>query len=47
MIPHNDTPTDTYPSPERDLRAALIPLRNALVLSGALVLGLAAGGYGV
>jgi len=47
MTHHDRTQVDSYPSPEHELRAALLPLRNALVLSGALVLGLAASGFGV
>jgi hypothetical protein len=47
MMYRNATPTDSYPSPDRELRAALVPLRTALLLSATLVLGLAASGYGV
>lgn len=48
MTTYKAPPADGgYPSPGRELRAALIPLLTALILSAVLVLALAAGGHGV
>ena len=47
MTHRNATPTDdSYPTPGAEFRAALVPLRSALVLSAALVLIIDVGGLG-